>query len=344
MRDQRVLRNLQSHAAFLLFFFNDTATTEIYTLSLHDALPILLFNVLRPVSYTGALLAALFRIVFVAILAAGAIFYFMPLALLGGPLKFAALSQADRSEEHTSELQSPDHLVCRLLLEKKNTGLRRSFPELSGNLQGLPRVVIVGAGFGGIACARALRHAPASITLIDRHNYRLFQPLLYQVATAALSPADIAIPIRAIFRDQFNAKVMLATVTGLDTERREVLADGLNLPYDYLVIATGATHSYFGHDTWAPFAPGLKRVDDATLVRRRVLEAFEHAEVAASEAERRRQLSFVIVGGGPTGVELAGAIAELARVGMEKDFRNFDPASPEIILVQAGPPLVPAFP
>src|SRR6266481_2784483 len=223
-------------------------------------------------------------------------------------------------------------------------GLRRSLPELSGNLEGLPRVVIVGAGFGGIACARALRHAPASITLIDRQNYHLFQPLLYQVATAALSPADIAIPIRAIFRDQFNAKVMLATVTGLDTERREVLTDGLNLPYDHLVIATGATHSYFGQDAWAPFAPGLKRVDDATLVRRRVLEAFEHAEVAASEAERRRLLTFVIVGGGPTGVELAGAIAELARVGMAKDFRNFDPATAEIILVHAGPRLLPAFP
>jgi NADH dehydrogenase FAD-containing subunit len=208
----------------------------------------------------------------------------------------------------------------------------------------LPRVVIVGAGFGGIACARALRHAPASITLIDRQNYHLFQPLLYQVATAALSPADIAIPIRTIFRDQFNAKVMLATVSGVDTDRREVLADGLSIPYDHLVIATGATHGYFGQDAWAPFAPGLKRVDDATLVRRRVLEAFEHAEVAASEEERRRLLSFVIVGGGPTGVELAGAIAELARVGMEKDFRNFDPATAEIILLQAGPRLLPAFP
>src|SRR5258708_34604564 len=131
-------------------------------------------------------------------------------------------------------------------------------------------------------------------------------------------------PIRAIFRDQFNAKVMLATVTGLDTERREVLADGFTLPYDHLVIATGATHSYFGQDAWAPFAPGLKRVDDATLVRRRVLEAFEHAEVAGSEAERRRPLSFGIVGGGPTGAELAGPIAGLARAGRGKDFRNFD--------------------
>jgi NADH:ubiquinone reductase (H+-translocating) len=227
-------------------------------------------------------------------------------------------------------------------------GLRRSLPELSGkpafNLKDLPRVVIVGAGFGGIACARALRHAPVNITLIDRQNYHLFQPLLYQVATAGLSPGDIATPIRAIFRDQFNAKVILATVTGVDTVRREVLAEGLNLPYDHLVIATGATHSYFGRDAWAPFAPGLKRVDDATLVRRRVLQAFEHAEVAASETERRRLLSFVIVGGGPTGVELAGAIAELARVGMAKDFRSFDPATAEIILVQAGSRLLPAFP
>jgi NADH dehydrogenase/putative oxidoreductase len=137
---------------------------------------------------------------------------------------------------------------------------------------------------------------------------------------------------------------VLATVTGIDTERREVLADGLNLPYDHLVIATGATHSYFGQDVWLPFAPGLKRVEDATLVRRRVLEAFEHAEVAASEEERRRLLTFVIVGGGPTGVELAGAIAELARVGMEKDFRSFDPGTAEVILVEAGLRLLPAFP
>jgi NADH:ubiquinone reductase (H+-translocating) len=225
-------------------------------------------------------------------------------------------------------------------------GLRRSLPGLSGTfkLEGLPRVVIVGAGFGGIACAKALRHAPASITLIDRQNYHLFQPLLYQVATAGLSPADIAIPIRAIFRDQFNTKVLLATVTGIDTARREVLADGLKLPYDHLVIATGATHTYFGRDAWGAFAPGLKRVDDATLVRRRILEAFEHAEVTPSEVERRRLLSFVIVGGGPTGVELAGAIAELARVGMAKDFRNFEPAAAEIILVQSGPRLLPAFP
>jgi len=168
--------------------------------------------------------------------------------------------------------------------------------------------------------------------------------LLYQVATASLSPADIAIPIRSAFRDQFNAKVLLANVTGVDTERRELLAEGLRLRYDYLVIATGATHSYFGHDSWAPFAPSLKRVDDDTLIRRRVLHAFELAEIATCERERKQLLTFVIVGGGPTGVELAGAIAELARVGMEKDFRNFDPATAEIILVQAGPRVLPTFP
>ena len=227
-------------------------------------------------------------------------------------------------------------------------GLRRRLPELSGkpafNLDGLPHVVIVGAGFGGIACARALQHAPARVTLVDRQNYHLFQPLLYQVATAALSPADIAIPVRTIFRDQFNARVMLATVNGVDTAQREIIAEGLKLHYDHLVIATGATHSYFGKDAWAPFAPGLKRVDDATLVRSRVLEAFEGAEVAASQDEQHRRLTFVVVGGGPTGVELAGAIAELARVGMAKDFRHFDPATAEIVLVQAAPRLLPTFP
>jgi NADH dehydrogenase len=164
----------------------------------------------------------------------------------------------------------------------------------------------------------------------------VFQPLLYQVATASLSPADIAIPIRAVFRDQPNVKVLLANVTGVDTERRELLAEGFQLPCDYLVIATGATHSYFGQDSWAPFAPGLKRVDDATLIRRRVLHAFELGEIASSDRERQQLLTFIIVGGGPTGVELAGAIAELARVGMAKDFRNFDPAAAEIILVQAA--------
>jgi NADH:ubiquinone reductase (H+-translocating) len=224
--------------------------------------------------------------------------------------------------------------------------LRRHIPQLEGkpaySLDGLPEIVIIGAGFGGIACARALRHTPARVTVIDRHNYHLFQPLLYQVATAALSPGDIAVPIRSILRGQFNAQVMLGNVTDVDTGARRVVVNGQSVPYDYLVVATGATHSYFGKDVWARHAPGLKRVDDATSIRGRLLETFERAEVAASEAERL--LNFVIVGGGPTGVELAGAIAELAHFGMEKDFRNFDPAAAKILLVQAAPRILPTFP
>ena len=224
--------------------------------------------------------------------------------------------------------------------------LKRRVPQLAGKpafrLDGLPRVVIIGAGFGGIACARALRHTPARVTVIDRFNYHLFQPLLYQVATAALSPGDIAVPIRSILRGQFNALVMLGNVTDVDTRRCSVIMDGLSVPYDYLVVATGATHSYFGKEVWAPHAPGLKRVDDATFIRGRLLETFERAEVAAEDAERL--LNFVVVGGGPTGVELAGAIAELARFGLEKDFRNIDPATARILLVQRAPRILPTFP
>jgi NADH:ubiquinone reductase (H+-translocating) len=227
-------------------------------------------------------------------------------------------------------------------------GLKRHFPQLDGkpafSLEGLPRVVIVGAGFGGIACARGLRHTPAQVTLIDRHNYHLFQPLLYQVATAALSPGDIAVPVRSMFRDQFNARVLLGNVTDIDARQRQVVIGDLKVPYDYLVVATGATHSYFGKDAWARYAPGLKRVDDATVIRRRVLEAFERAEIATSETERQRLLNFVIVGAGPTGVELAGAIAELARFGMGKDFRNIDPSVANILLVQSAPRVLPTFP
>ncbi|HEX9179670.1 MAG TPA: NAD(P)/FAD-dependent oxidoreductase [Burkholderiales bacterium] len=226
--------------------------------------------------------------------------------------------------------------------------LAQRFPQLAGrpafSLEGLPRVVIVGAGFGGLACAARLAEARAAVTLIDRHNYHLFQPLLYQVATTALSPADIATPIRGLFREHFNTRVLLGEVTGVDPARREVLADGLRIPYDYLVLATGAAHSYFGRDDWGAFAPGLKRVEDATEVRRRLLSAFERAEACGDPKEREALLTFLIVGGGPTGVELAGAIAELARFGMEKEFRNFDPASARILLVQAGPRLLPTFP
>ncbi len=225
--------------------------------------------------------------------------------------------------------------------------LRRTFPELQGKpafeLAGLPRVVIVGAGFGGLACAAALRRVRASVTLIDRGNYHLFQPLLYQVATAALSPGDIAAPIRPLFRDSFNTRVLLGTVTGVDSTRQLIRVGPREIPYDYLVLATGAAHSYFGKDQWQPFAPGLKRIEDATAIRRRLLTAFEHAESTEDPAEREALLTFLIVGGGPTGVELAGAIAELARFGMEKEFRNFDPASARVILVQSASRVLPTF-
>jgi NADH dehydrogenase/putative oxidoreductase len=214
----------------------------------------------------------------------------------------------------------------------------------SGLPQGLPRVVIVGAGFGGLRCAQALRETAASVTLIDRTNYHLFQPLLYQVATAALSPGDIATPARQIFRNAPSTRLLLGTVTGVDTRRQMVLVQSGEIPYDYLVLATGATHSYFGKESWAPFAPGLKRVEDALEIRRRILTAFERAEAASTEQDREALLTFLIVGGGPTGVELAGAIAELARFGLENDFRAFDPAKARVILVQSASRLLPSFP
>jgi len=225
--------------------------------------------------------------------------------------------------------------------------LQRRFPELAGepafSLEGLPRVVIVGGGFGGVSCALALRRTRVAVTLIDRDNYHLFQPLLYQVATAGLSPGDIASPIRQLFRECFNTRVLLGTVTGVDTSRQRVLLPNQEVPYDFLVLATGAAHSYFGKDQWQPYAPGLKRIEDATAIRRRLLTAFERAEATDDAEERRALLTFLIVGAGPTGVELAGAIAELARFGMEKDFRRFDPASSRIVLVQSGPRILPAF-
>jgi NADH dehydrogenase/putative oxidoreductase len=229
-----------------------------------------------------------------------------------------------------------------------SASLRRWRPDLISTPQvshaGLPRIVIIGAGFGGIACANALRNAPAVVTIIDRANYHLFQPLLYQVATAALSPSDIAAPVRPLFREAQNTRVLLGEVQAVDTVRRQVSVDGRAIPYDYLVVATGAAHSYFGKDQWAPFAPGLKRIEDATEIRGRILRAFERAEATDDPDEREALLTFLIVGGGPTGVELAGAIAELARFGMEKEFRNFDPAAARVLLVQSGPRLLPAFP
>jgi NADH dehydrogenase len=209
----------------------------------------------------------------------------------------------------------------------------------------LPRVVIVGAGFGGLWAAKALAKAPAEIIVIDRDNYHLFQPLLYQVATAGLSPADVAAPIRGIVGRYRNISVMLGEVAGIDVAGRTVsVSGGRHVPYDYLILATGARHAYFGHDDWEAYAPGLKRIEDATEIRRRILIAFERAENEIDADERRRLMSLVIVGGGPTGVELAGAIAELARRALAKDFHNIDPRSTRIVLVEAGPRLLPSFP
>jgi NADH dehydrogenase/putative oxidoreductase len=226
--------------------------------------------------------------------------------------------------------------------------LRKLFPQLDGkpafSLADTPHVVIVGAGFGGLAAARRLRWCKARVTLIDRRNYHLFQPLLYQVATASLSPADIATPIRSLLRHQFNTIVHYGRVTGIDRQAKAVLLDDRRLQYDYLVLATGARHDYFGKDEWEGTAPGLKKIDDATAIRRRILVAFERAEGCTDDAERAALLTFVVVGGGPTGVELSGAIAELAREGMEQDFRRFDPSAARVILVQAGPRVLPTFP
>jgi NADH dehydrogenase len=207
-----------------------------------------------------------------------------------------------------------------------------------------PQVVVAGAGFGGLVATMTLARVPVDVTVVDYHNHHCFQPLLYQVATAALSPADVAWPIRHILRRQRNATVLMTEVTGVDTGKQLVETKAGPIPYDYLVIATGATHSYFGHDEWADVAPGLKRIEDATRIRRKVLIAFEQAELAKDEAERRRLLTFVIVGGGATGVEMAGAIAEVARHTLPKDFRRIDPRTARIILLEAGPRVLPALP
>lgn len=208
----------------------------------------------------------------------------------------------------------------------------------------LPRVVIVGAGFGGLSAARALRNAPVQVTVIDRRNHHLFQPLLYQVATAELSPADISMPIRGILRGQRNAEVIMAEVTGVEPENKRVLMGESFIPYDYLVLATGAQHSYFGHEEWDQFAPGLKSIPDATAIRRRILLTFEKAEIESDPAQQQALLTFVVVGAGPTGVEMAGAIADLAHKSIVRDFRRISPKSARIILVEAGPRILATFP
>ena len=216
--------------------------------------------------------------------------------------------------------------------------------SLASTATARPRIVIIGAGFGGLSAVMRLGKVDADVTVIDRRNYHLFQPLLYQVATAALSPADIAAPIRGILARQANTNVILGTVTGIDMAGRAVLIGQRRIPYDQLVIATGARESYFGHDEWAAATLGLKKIDDATTMRRRILVAFERAEDSDDEAERRQLLTFVIVGGGPTGVELAGALAELAKAALARDFRHIDPTTARIVLVEAGPRLLPSFP
>ncbi len=208
----------------------------------------------------------------------------------------------------------------------------------------LPRVVIVGGGFGGLYAARALGKAPVDVTVVDRTNHHVFQPLLYQVATASLSPSQIAYPIRGVLRHQRNTRVLLAEAVAVDPARRVVkLADG-ELPYDWLILAPGARHSYFGHAEWEPLAPGLKTLDDALRVRERILLAFERAEREPDAARRRAHLTFVVVGGGPTGVELAGAIGEIACKVMPRDFRTIDTRETRTILVEAGARILPAFP
>jgi len=207
-----------------------------------------------------------------------------------------------------------------------------------------PQVVIVGAGFGGLYAARALKRADVRVTVIDRRNHHLFQPLLYQVATAGLSPGDIAYPIRAVLRRQKNARVLLEEAVAIDIAARKVRLRGGEIPYDYLILATGAQHSYFGHNDWEPWAPGLKSLEDALEIRRRILLAFERAEREPDESRRKALLTFVMVGGGPTGVELAGAIAEISRHVMAQDFRVIDPRQARIILVEAGPRILPAYP
>lgn len=207
----------------------------------------------------------------------------------------------------------------------------------------IPHVVIIGGGFGGLEAARAFKGAPVQVTLVDRTNHHLFQPLLYQVAIAGLAPADIAAPIRAILRHQKNVTVILAEALGVDFEQQVVHFTEADLHYDYLILATGGRTSYFGHDEWEKFAPGLKDLDDAVEIRRRVLLAFEAAE-KETDAERRQELlTFVIVGGGPTGVELAGAIAELAHTVLASDFRNINPREARIILLEGGPRILPSF-
>ena len=207
-----------------------------------------------------------------------------------------------------------------------------------------PKIVIIGGGFGGLKAAESLARLPVQITLLDRKNHHTFQPLLYQVATAGISPAEIAAPIRDILAKHENIEVLLGEVLGFDLEHRTVRAHGFELPYDYLIVAAGATHAYFGHDEWEPLAPGLKTIEDALEIRRRILLAYELAEREAALTGKHRPLNFIVVGAGPTGVELAGTLAEIARKSLAENFRNIDPAKTRVLLVEAGPSILTAYP
>jgi len=216
---------------------------------------------------------------------------------------------------------------------------------MSGNVAAAarPRVAIVGAGFGGLSAARALRDVDVDVTVINRTNHYLFQPLLYQVAAGVLSPADIAMPTRFLLRRQRNATVLMADVGAIDVERRTIDADGLIVPFDFLIVATGARHAYFNHPEWEPLAPGLKTLEDARLIRHRFLHAFEEAEKSSNPADQEALLTFVIVGGGPTGVELAGAFAELTRIVLHRDFKRIDPSRARVVMIEAGPRVLAQF-
>jgi NADH dehydrogenase FAD-containing subunit len=234
---------------------------------------------------------------------------------------------------------SADALIRRWL--DRNVLFDRRFEDVPAHW---PHVVVVGAGFGGVAAVNRLKRLPVRVTLVDRNNYHLFQPLLYQIATAALSPADVATPIRSLFAADGNVRVLLGTVEAIDPVAKVVTLARGTLHYDTLLLATGAKHSYFGRDEWAAFAPGLKTIEDGTAIRARVLSAFERAEASDSSADAARLLTFAIVGAGPTGVELAGAIAELAHHGLRREYRNIDPSRARIVLIQSGPRVLPSFP
>jgi NADH dehydrogenase len=231
--------------------------------------------------------------------------------------------------------------------ELPDTYIGEERPDTSPDITltgGMPRVVIVGAGFGGLKAAHSLRHLPVQVTVVDRHNHHLFQPLLYQVATAGISPADICSPIRHVLRKQKNTEVLMAEVTGVDVQEQRVLMGDQALPYDYLILATGARESYFGHPAWAQFAPGLKSIRQATEIRSQILWAFEQAEKERDEEKQRALLTFVLIGAGPTGVEMAGSVAGLARKTLTDEFHHINPADARIILVEAAPRILLAFP